>query len=219
MLIGPNGSGKTTLLNIISGFIKPDSGRVLYKNIDITNKPPYERNRLGLVRTFQTPRPFENLTVLENMLVAAKNNPGESVLKAPWRKTWIKIEEELIEKAESILRELELYHLINEKASSLSGGQLKLLEVGRALMNNADTVLMDEPIAGVNPKLAHRILYVIRKLIEHRKITFLIIEHRLDIALRYVDHVYAMSRGRVISHGKPEEVVKDPLVVESYLAG
>ncbi len=219
MLIGPNGSGKTTLLNIISGFIKPDSGRIFYKNIDITNKPPHERNKLGLVRTFQTPRPFENLTVLENMLVAAKGNPGESILKSLWRRIWVRREEELIKKAESILRDLELHHLMYEKASSLSGGQLKLLEVGRALMNEADTILMDEPIAGVNPKLAHKILYTIRRLIENKKITFLIIEHRLDIALRYVDHVYAMSRGRVISEGKPEQVVKDPLVIESYLAG
>ncbi len=219
MIIGPNGSGKTTLLNVISGFLKPEEGRVFYRNNDITGLPPHIVNKLGIVRTFQIPNPFTNLTVLENMLVSSRLNPGESFSRAPIRRAWLKFEKRDYEKALTILKDLRLDHLAHERANALSGGQMKLLEIGRALMNDADTILMDEPAAGVNPTLAHNIFTKIKQLIRERGLTFLIIEHRLDIALQYVDYVYAMARGRVISHGKPEEVVNDPLVVESYLSG
>lgn len=219
MIIGPNGSGKTTLLNVISGFLTPDKGRILYRGSDITGLPPHIINKLGLVRTFQIPHPFTNLTVLENLLVSSRLNPGESFARAPFKRSWISFERKDYEKAMKILEELKLDHLAHAKANTLSGGQMKLLEIGRALMNDADTILMDEPAAGVNPTLAHNIFTKIRELIRERKLTFLIIEHRLDIALQYVDYVYAMARGRVISKGEPEKVVNDPLVIESYLSG
>ncbi len=219
MIIGPNGSGKTTLLNVISGFLKPEKGRIYYKNTDITGMPPHIINKVGLVRTFQIPHPFTNLTVLENLLVASRFNPGESFLRAPIKRSWIKKEREDVEKAFNILKSLKLDHLWDQQSSKLSGGQLKLLEIGRALMNDAETLLMDEPAAGVNPTLAHEIFQQIKELIKNKKLTFLIIEHRLDIALQYVDYVYAMARGRVLAKGKPEEVVNNPMVIESYLSG
>ncbi len=219
MLIGPNGSGKSTLLNVISGFLRPDKGRIIYNGIEITGMPPHRINMMGIARTFQTPKPFMNLTVLENMLVSARNNPGESFTGALRKSRWIKYEHKAVEKAEHILKALRLDHLWDEKSSNLSGGQLKLLEIGRALMNDANLILMDEPIAGVNPSLAHDIFNIIRELTKKQGITFLIVEHRLDIALKYVDHVYAMSRGRIIAEGLPENVVKNPAVIESYLAG
>jgi len=219
MIIGPNGSGKTTLINAVTGFLKPTSGRVFYKGIDITGMPPHKVSRLGLVRTFQIPRLFQSLTVLENLLVAAPSNPGERASRALFKKLWAKYEEDLVERAFSVLELLGLEKLWNEKASNLSGGQMKLLEIGRALMSGADTILMDEPIAGVNPRLAHEIFSTIRRIASKSKVTFLIVEHRLDIALGYVDYVYAMARGSVIARGSPEEVVANPLVIESYLMG
>lgn len=219
LIIGPNGSGKTTLLNIISGYYKPDKGRVFYRGADITGLPPHKINSLGLARTFQIPKPFQNLTVLENMLVAARFNPGERMTASLFKARWIKTEEALVEKAFIILRELNLDKVWDQRASSLSGGQMKLLEIGRVLMNDASTILMDEPVAGVLPSLAIDIFKMIRELVEKRNLTFIIIEHRLDVALGFVDYVYAMARGRVISQGTPEKVINDPLVQESYLQG
>ncbi len=219
MIIGPNGSGKTTLINVISGFYLPDRGRVYYKNIDITGMPPHKIFELGLVRTFQIPRLFHNLTVLENMLVAYPGNPGENIGVSLAKKRWSKVEEEVVEKAFRLLKFFNLDHLWDSPASNLSGGQMKLLDVARTLMSGAETMLMDEPIAGVNPALAHEIFSYLVKLKNEMKITFLIIEHRLEIATRYVDWVYAMARGRIISQGKPKQVLEDPLVIESYLEG
>ncbi len=218
MIIGPNGSGKTTLLNVISGFIKPDSGKIYYRGNDITGMPPYEINKIGIVRTFQIPYPFTSLTVLENLLVASRMNPGESFARALFKKSWIKAEERDIEKAFDIMRLLKLEGSWDHRASELSGGQLKLLEIGRALMNDAKLILMDEPAAGVNPTLAHDVFQSIKRMIEEKDVTFLIIEHRLEIALQYVDMVYAMARGRVIAYGPPQKVISDPLVIESYLS-
>lgn len=219
IIIGPNGSGKTTLINLISGFYKPDEGKIFLKGKDITGLPPYKINRLGLVRTFQIPQPFSSLTVLENMLVASRKNPGEEFSNALFKGRWIRFEREDVEKAMKILEYLKLDSLWDQPSSKLSGGQLKLLEIGRALMNDADVLLMDEPAAGVNPTLAHDIFNMMKKLTRDKGLTFLIIEHRLDIALQYVDYVYAMARGRVISSGTPEKVVNDPLVLETYLQG
>jgi len=219
LLIGPNGSGKTTLLNVVSGFYKPDYGRVLYEGRDVTGWPPYKLYGIGMVRTFQVPQPFYKLTVLENVLLASRNHPGE-YFRAPLAKSsWLRREEELVDRAFEILRLVGLAHLWDHPAGLLSGGQMKLLEIARALMSGAKLMLMDEPIAGVNPTLAHEILRFITRLKEEKGITFFIIEHRLDIAMKYVDYVYAMARGRLIAKGKPEEVVSNPLVIDSYLGG
>ena len=217
MIIGPNGSGKTTLINCISGFLPVNNGKVYYKNKDITDLPPYKRVELGLGRTFQIPAPFGKLSVLDNMLVSYRYNPGEKFFISPFRRRWWRREEEAVRKAIEILKLLNLTHLMDAPAYTLSGGQLKLLEIGRALMADAETILMDEPVGGVNPRLAHEIFGHIRNLIENHGKTFLIIEHRLEVAKDYVDHVYAMSMGRIICEGDPDTVLNDRRVIESYL--
>ncbi len=219
LLIGPNGSGKSTLLNVISGFYKPDRGRVIFEGKDVTGLPPHELYRMGMARTFQVPQPFYKLTVLENVLLAAPRHPGESFAAPLSRRRWLGVEEEYVEKAFDILRLVNLIHLWDHPAGMLSGGQMKLLEIARTLMSGAKLLLMDEPIAGVNPTLAHQILRFITRLKKEKGITFFIIEHRLDIAMQYVDYVYAMARGRLIAEGSPEEVVSNPLVIDSYLGG
>lgn len=219
LIIGPNGSGKTTLINTITGIYKADDGRVYFYSEDITNREPHEIYRLGVVRTFQIPQPFKKLTVIENLLLADAYHPGEDFIKTFLKRKWLKKEEELVEKAFKILEFLKLDHLWDEEAYKLSGGQLKLLEIARALMVNAKLIIMDEPIAGVNPVLAHEIFQRIQDLRSKLGITFLIIEHRLDIALKYVDYVYAMAHGKIVAKGKPEEVVNNPSVIEAYLGG
>ncbi len=219
MLMGPNGSGKTTLINVIAGIYKPESGKVTFDGVNITGWPPHKIYGIGLVRTFQVPHPFAKLTVLENFLVSSRDNRGERFLVAPFKKMWILKEEETTELAFKLLQQLKLDHLWNEQAYKLSGGQTKLLEIGRALMSGARVVLMDEPLAGINPTLANDIFLQILNLRKDLGITFLIIEHRLEIALQYVDKVYAMDRGRIAVSGTPEEVVNDPNVIEAYLGG
>lgn len=214
LVIGPNGSGKTTLINVITGFYRADGGRVFFEGEEITNKPPHEIFKRGIVRTFQTPQPLKKLTVLENLLIAVQH-PGESVARSLGRE-WLKREEEYVEKAYSILEFLGIDHLWHQEAHKLSGGQLKLLEVGRALMCEAKLVVMDEPVAGVAPALAHAILDKLTKL-KQAGVTFLIVEHRLDIVLRYVDYIYVMANGRIIAEGKEKEILSHPAVVEVYL--
>lgn len=220
LLIGPNGSGKTTLVNVVSGFITPDSGRILFKGRDITGKSPHYISRLGLVRTFQIPKPFHNLTVLENVLAAAEGNPGENVYTSGlFRGVWYWFERRAAARAFEILGWVGLSHTWDRRASELSGGQMKLLEIARAIMKGAELIIMDEPAAGVNPKLVGGIMERIRYLAREKGITFLIIEHRIGLVKEYIDTVYAMSLGRVIASGKPDEVLTDPTVLESYLGG
>ncbi|AIF69198.1 branched-chain amino acid ABC transporter ATP-binding protein [Palaeococcus pacificus DY20341] len=219
LIIGPNGSGKSTLINVISGFLKADSGKVVFEGKDITNKSPNEIYSYGIVRTFQTPQPLKEMTVLENLLIAERH-VGENIRTALNYKKWLRQEEELVERAYGLLKFLKLDHLWDHKAGSLSGGQMKLLEIGRALMTNPKLIVMDEPIAGVAPGLAHEIF---NKLVELKKqgITLLIIEHRLDIVLKYIDYLYVMFNGRVIAEGRGEKeierVLSDPKVVEVYI--
>ena len=217
ILIGPNGSGKTTLVNVVTGVYKPDSGRVAFNGRDITGLPPHEIYRLGLVRTFQIPQPFLKLSVLENLLVSKRGQRGEALLKAPLRNSWLMEEIEAVEEAFRILEELKLADLWDQPSYALSGGQMKLLEIGRALMSGARMIMMDEPIAGVNPVLAHEVFGRLQRLRDSMGITFFLIEHRLEIALRYVDHVFAMASGRIIAEGKPEKVLMEPKVIEAYL--
>ena len=217
IIMGPNGSGKTTLINVISGFYKAQGGRVEFGGSEITNWPPHRVYKAGLVRTFQIPAPFKKLTVLENLLVARAGNPGESFVRGILRGSWASHERGDAEVAFRILRLLNLDTLWNVEASTLSGGQAKLLEVGRALMSGAKFVLMDEPVSGLNPSLAHEVFGHILRLRKDFGITFLFVEHRLEVALRYVDYCYVMAQGKLISQGKASEVLKDPGVIEAYL--
>jgi len=219
MIIGPNGSGKTTLINVISGVYRPDRGRIFFDGTDITGWPPHRIFSRGLARTFQVPALFTKLTVLENMLVVARGNPGESLFKAIFRGSWIKYEEELVEKAFRILDILNLSDLWDKRARELSGGQMKLLEIGRTLMCDPTAILMDEPLAGVNPSLAYNILEYLKNIRDRENVSFLVIEHRLDIILPYIDYVYFMVEGRVFAQGRPNEVMENKAVLEAYLGG
>lgn len=219
ILIGPNGSGKTTLVNVISGHYKPDSGVVSLDSERIEGRPPHEIYRKGLARTFQIPSLFPKLTVLENVLIAANGNPGESLLRAPFKRMWAKQENENLRRALEILELTKLGNHKDSMASNLSGGQAKLLEMSRALMSGAKLVLLDEPISGVNPTLAHQILSAMSKMRDDFGVTFLFIEHRLDIALSYVDQAMAMANGELIASGEPKAVISEPRVIEAYLGG
>lgn len=219
ILIGPNGSGKSTLINTISGLFEPDSGAIIFGEKNITGYPPHRLYKMGLARTFQIPALFWNLTVLENLLVAEKGNPGESFLKSLLNRFWTDSERFAMRKAATILELLGLSSLWNQPTFRLSGGQMKLVEIGRALMSDAKLLLLDEPVSGVNPTLAHEIFSRILTLRDTLGITFFIVEHRLDIALKYVDEIFAMALGTLISYGLPEEVMNDKKVIEAYLGG
>ena len=220
LLIGPNGSGKTTLINVLSGVYTPDEGTIVFEGEDITRLPPEERFRRGLVRGFQIPRLFQGLTVLENTAFTRYGNPGEGVVRGVLRWAWRRFEEETVRRAVRMITLTRIRHLWDKKPGELSGGQMKLLDLARVMMpDNARLVLLDEPTAGVNPTLAHELFAFIRSLNRERGLTFLIIEHRLDIAVEYVDYAYAMALGRVVASGSPEEVLNHPKVVESYLGG
>ncbi|MEM0294813.1 MAG: ABC transporter ATP-binding protein [Candidatus Korarchaeum sp.] len=216
MIMGPNGSGKTTLINVCSGILKPDEGKVLFDGREITGWPPHKIYRLGFIRTFQIPAPFLKLSVLENVLVSMRNS-GENPLKSPIRPIWIREEEENVRKAFSILKRVGLEDLWDREAYKLGGGQLKMLEVARALASGAKLIALDEPIGGVDPSYANEILSYLDNLRRDLDVTLLLIEHRIDIALPFADYVYVMDRGRIISQGSPEEVSNDPKVVEVYL--
>jgi len=219
MLIGPNGSGKTTLVNVVTGFYRPDRGRVWFEDKEITKWPPHEVYNAGVMRTFQIPQPFQKLTVLENLLTACRGNPGECFSKALLKRTWISEEEKAVDTALKLLEILNLDHMWNRRSYELSGGQMKLLEAGRAIMSGAKMILMDEPASGIYPKLAHEVFSHLTDMKNKLGVTFLIIEHRLELVLPYVDYVYAMARGKIVSEGKPKKVLSDPVVIESYLGG
>ena len=216
LLIGANGSGKTTLLNIISGIIKSDSGFVYFLDNDITKKQPHQISQKKLIRTFQTPKLFPSLSVFENLLLAG-HSKGESFRYAMFYKKFELSEEKIEKKALVILDSLNLSHLRNNLAYDLSGGQIKLLEIGKALMSDSVLVLLDEPIAGINPVLAHSIFSKISHLCEKYNMTFLIIEHRLDIALKYADYVFVLHDGKIIASDKPENILNYDKVIKSYL--
>jgi len=219
ILIGPNGSGKTTLINVISGLYKPDAGKVLFEGGDVTGYPPFKLYRLGMGRTFQIPALFWKLTVLENLLVSEKNNPGESFLRSIISRTWKDSEVRAVEKAARILELLGLSKLWDQPSYTLSGGQMKLVEIGRALMSDAKLLLLDEPVSGVNPTLAHEIFSRILRLRDELGLTFFIVEHRLDVALKYVDEMFVMALGKLITSGPPNDVMNDKRVIEAYLGG
>lgn len=221
LLIGPNGAGKTTLVNLCTGVKKPDDGRVYYnpsgmEKIDITGWPSHMVYKAGFVRSFQIPQPFLALTVLENVL-AAMSGSGEDPLSPVTRWKWIREEEERVERAYRILKLVGLDKVWNFEAFRLGAGQLKMLEVARALAANAKLIALDEPIGGTDPKYSHDIFSKLRDLLTKTDVTFLVIEHRVDIALLYADYVYVMDRGKVIAEGSPNEVVNNPRVIEVYI--
>ena len=217
-VIGPNGSGKTTLFNLIAGNLKASEGRVLFNNKDITNVPSYELFSKGVLRTFQIAHEFTNLTVLENLMMVPGNQSGEKLMTALFNTKIVKKEEEEIrKKAYEVTEFLNLKHLANERAGNLSGGQKKLLELGRTMMVDAKIVLLDEVGAGVNRTLLKDIGTAIQRLNKEKGYTFCMIEHDMDFIKRMCNPVIVMAEGSVLFEGTPEEVMKNEKVIESYL--
>ncbi|MCT8999536.1 ABC transporter ATP-binding protein [Chelativorans intermedius] len=217
-LIGPNGAGKTTLFNMIAGAITPTSGRIRYLGEEITGLPADKRFHRGLVRTFQIPHEFHRLTVLENLMMVPGRQAGESLL-ANWF-AWGKVaqdEREIEARAHETLDFLELGHVADEKAGNLSGGQKKLLELGRTMMTDAKLVLLDEPAAGVNRTLLRKLEEKIAILNRERGYTFILIEHDMEMIEKLCHPVICMAEGRVLIEGDFKTVRSDPRVLEAYL--
>lgn len=216
-LIGPNGAGKTSLLNIMSGVERPSAGRMSFAGQDVSGFASYRLAALGLVRTFQISRDLGKLTVLENLLLAQQRQTGETLLGLFFSPARVKQEEEkAIEKARSILERVDLWRLANAPASSLSGGQKKLLELCRALMLDPKLVLLDEPAAGVAPAMESILIDAIRSLVASG-VSVLIVEHDLDVVAALSDHVYVMANGKILTQGSFDHVTRDARVVEAYL--
>jgi branched-chain amino acid transport system ATP-binding protein len=217
-LIGPNGSGKTTLFNVISGFYPADGGTVLLNDENITGLRPHEIARKGLVRTFQIVKIFRNMTVIENMLVGPLRKYGDSFLKCFLKyKDSMKEESDAYDKALYLLDLLQISHLKDEYASNLSGGQMKLLCIGIALMRDPEILLLDEPVAGVNPTLAMKIFDKIISLRDEIGKTFFIVEHNMDVVLSFSDKIYVMNKGQIIAEGNATEIVENRNVIDAYL--
>ncbi len=217
-IIGPNGSGKTTLFNLIAGNIKSSKGNVLFNNEDITDVPSHELFSKGLLRTFQIAHEFTNLTVIENLMMVPGEQSGENLVNVFLKPKLIDNEEEKIKvKAYEVIDFLNLKHLANELAGNLSGGQKKLLELGRTMMVDAKLVLLDEVGAGVNRTLLKDLGTAILRLNKEKGYTFCMIEHDMDFIKRMCDPVIVMSEGSVLFQGSSGEVMKNEKVIESYL--
>jgi branched-chain amino acid transport system ATP-binding protein len=217
-LIGPNGAGKTTLFNVIAGRLPPTSGRVYMDGEDITGLPPHDLFHKGLLRTFQIAHEFSSMTVRENLMMVPGGQTGETIWNA-WiaRKQIADEERALLKKADEVLEFLTIDHLKDEKAGNLSGGQKKLLELGRTMMVDARIVFLDEVGAGVNRTLLNTIGDAIVRLNKERGYTFCMIEHDMDFIGRLCDPVIVMAEGRVLAEGPSADIMKNEQVIEAYL--
>ena len=217
-LIGPNGAGKTTLFNVIAGLYQPTSGKVLLDGEDITSLKPYELFHKGVLRTFQLAHEFSTLTVRDNLMMVPPNQAGESLLNTWFKPSLVKAhEQEIRSKADEVIRFLELEQVADEFAGNLSGGQKKLLELGRTMMVDAKIVFLDEVGAGVNRTLLRKIGDAIIKLNEERNYTFCLIEHDMEFVARLCDPVICMAEGAVLTEGTIDEVKNNEQVIEAYL--
>jgi neutral amino acid transport system ATP-binding protein len=217
-LIGPNGAGKTTLFNLLANFIRPDKGQVIFDGEPIHHLQTHQIAQQGLVRTFQVARTLSRLSVLENMLLAAQKQTGEDFWRGQFQPAIVAQEEkQLRERAMAILVSVGLEQKLHEYAGGLSGGQRKLLEMGRALMTNPKLILLDEPAAGVNPKLIDHICDRILVWNRQDKMTFLIIEHNMDVIMSLCDRVWVLAEGQNLAVGTPQEIQADDRVLAAYL--
>ena len=217
-VIGPNGAGKSSLFNVVTGFERADAGTVLLDGRPVHRLPPFSRARRGMVRTFQLTKVLAGLTVLENMVLAAAHHPGDSLSGSLFRQlAWRRRERTAKDEANEILSMLRLHKKAGELAGRLSGGERKLLELGRALMLRPRMLLLDEPLAGVNRTLGRELVDHIERLKEERRMTFLFIEHDLEVVLNHADRVIVMSQGRIVADGPPAEIRANPTVIEAYL--
>ena len=219
-LIGPNGAGKTTMFNMVAGAFAPTSGRILLDGRDVTGLPAHELFARGLLRTFQIAQEFSHMTALENLMMVPAGQSGESVFNAFFRRGRLATEELATRrKAEDVLQVLRLTHVKNEKAGNLSGGQKKLLELGRVMMTDARVVLLDEIAAGVNRTLLNDLAAVIERLNRENGLTFFVIEHDMDLIARLCDPVIVMAAGSVMMQGLMADIRNNPEVVEAYFGG
>ena len=218
-LIGPNGAGKSTLFNLISGFYDADGGSVTVNGTDVTNMEPYEVADAGLLRTFQTPRKLEGMTVREAMLIGPQHQPGESFLTLFTDPDAVNAAESAnLADVQRILEEFEIDHLATQPATDISGGQMKLVELARAMLAEPEILLLDEPVAGVNPTLRKTLAAQIRRLNEQGT-TFLLIEHDMEFVMSLADPVVVLNQGSVLLEGEPDAIQTDERVIEAYLGG
>ena len=219
-LIGPNGAGKTTLFNVITGHYKPDQGEILFLGQEISGLSPHQIFHRQIYRTFQITREFAQMTVLENLMLMPESQKGEKIWNTWFRPASVRKQEKAFEaKALEVLEFVELIDLKDEYAGSLSGGQKKLLELARRMMAEPKMVLLDEPGAGVNPTLMSKLTNNIRTLRDEKGITFLLIEHDMDLVMNLCNPVIVMSEGRKLAEGPPEMIKKNERVLEAYLGG
>ncbi|WP_336358045.1 ABC transporter ATP-binding protein [Haloarcula sp. CGMCC 1.6347] len=221
-LIGPNGAGKSTTFNCITGIHEPTGGRVTFDSQDITGLAPYTLANRGLVRTFQIARELSDMTVLENVMLAPGGQVGESVVRSVTpglRGDVIKAEADVRDRAWETLEFFEIDHLAHENAGNLSGGQRKLLEMARVLMTDPEMILLDEPLAGVNPTLEEKLLERIHELRREQGLTFLLVEHDMDVIMNNCEHIIVMHQGSVLAEGDAETITSDERVLEAYLGG
>jgi neutral amino acid transport system ATP-binding protein len=217
-LIGPNGAGKTTLFNVLTGFYRGDRGSVRFRGDQILGEAPYEIARKGMVRTFQITKALAAMPVLDNMMLAAPDQPGERLRNIVFRPGAVRARErEVRERAMELLEIFDLTRLADHYAGTLSGGQRKLLELARALMAEPKLLLLDEPMAGINPTLGARLLDHMRRLRVESGVTFLFIEHDMEVVMNHSDRIVVMAEGRVIAEGEPHEVRRDRRVIDAYL--
>ena len=216
-IIGPNGAGKTTFFDLISGFQDADSGSIFLKDKDFSNAQPYKIARMGMVRTFQLTKVFDRMTVMENLLFSGSNIKNDSFLRSFIKLNSQKLyESNLREKANEIMNDLNIGHMANSYARELSGGQKKLLELARSIINEPEILLLDEPLAGVNPKLAEDILSLITKLSDSG-ITILMVEHNIEAVMKISETSVVLAEGSLIADGIPNEIRTDSNVIEAYL--
>jgi branched-chain amino acid transport system permease protein len=218
-LIGPNGAGKSTFLAVLAGTLPATRGSIVFDGADITKLPPFTRARRGLVRTFQLPSEFARLTVLENLLVAAPHNRGDSLFGALMGKRyWIGDERKLVEQARGLLKRFGMTAKESDYAGTMSGGQKRLIEIMRALMLNPRCLLLDEPMSGVHPRVIDEITHYLQSL-RAEGMTILMVEHELHLVERLCDSVVVMAQGKVIGSGTMATLRRQPEIVDAYLVG
>jgi len=215
-LIGPNGAGKTTMFNLLTGFDEPNSGNWTFDGKDLAGVAPYKVARMGMIRTFQLTKALSLLTVIDNMRLGAQDQPGEGFIQSFLRPIWKKREAQISERADELLQRFKLDTKREDYAASLSGGQRKLLEMARALMSEPKLVMLDEPMAGVNPALTQSLLEHIKGL-KNDGTTVLFVEHDMHMVRHISDWVIVMAEGKVVAEGEPSVVMKDQAVIDAYL--